>query len=311
MKKTVFLMTLVVISIFGVSFTVTAGDSVNGSSEVGKTLNIDKVFTGLQTFSGIEITYTQDNKASKAVINGPAEIVSKMTWEVNSKGVLSFSLPKNHNGFKGKITIKLNGQMLKNYEATSGGIINVTTPVKGGETLNFAVSSSGNIILNKEVEVTKNDINIAGSSSGEIVFLSSVRSESMNIALSSSSTMKVPVMINASTRFAASSTGILELGNVIIQNFDVALASGGECNVKEGKIQNLNVACASGGEFIGRDMKINEMALSASSGGTATLKGVCAEASLAVASGGDINVSGMKIAKVKSQKASSGGSINF
>lgn len=293
-----------------VSVSAEAKEEIAVGSNTTRRINIDKSFTGLHSSAGVEITYTEDNKGSMAVINGPSEIVNGMDWEVNSKGILSFSLPKNKRNYSGKITIQLNGRMLRNYESSSSGTINVTTAVKGKESLNFAVSSSGNIFLQKEVDVPGNDINIAGSSSGEVIFMSTVRSNTAKIALSSSSTVKIPILINATTLFAGSSTGILELGNIIMKEFDVALSSGGECNVKEGKIQSLNIACSSGGEYTGRDFKVNEMSLSSSSGGTITIKGVCSEATMAATSGGDINVKGMKIVKTRSQKTASGGRIS-
>lgn len=309
MKKINIIASVIVIFTIAVSFTAFSKERVSNVTNTTRNINIDKNFSGIHIYAGIEVNYTQDNKAARALISGPAEIVDKIEWEINSKGILSFKLPSKKIGYNGKISIQLNGGFLNDYSASSGGTINVITPVKGKDALNFAVSSSGNILLSNEVEAIGKEINIAGASSGEIIFSSSVRSQTVNIALSSSSTVKFPVLINSATRYAGSSTGILELGNVIMQEFDVALASGAECSVKEGKIQELNISCASGGEFMGRDIKVNEMALSSASGGTITLKGSCNKASMSAASGGDIDLSGMKIANIKSQKASSGGGI--
>lgn len=311
MKKTSFLILFVVASAIGISLSAIAETPDKKETTDTRTLKIDKRFTGLQSYAGIEITYTQDTNPSRAIINGPSEIVNKITWEVDSKGVLSFTLPKQNKGYKGKITIQLNGGLLTNYNAISGSTINVTTAVKAKEPLNFAVYSSANIILRKDVEATGEDINIAGASSGEVIFLSSVKCEDVNIALASSSTVKIPTLYSSATRYAGSSTGILEIGTVDIQEFDIALASGGECNLKEGKVDTLNIACASGGEFIGHTLTIGGMALSASSGGTITIKGECESAEMAAASGGNINVGGLKISKIKAQKSSSGGSINI
>lgn len=310
MRKTQIFKILIFIALLNVSLTALSKETVKKESFVRRTLNINKGFTGLKSSNGIDIIYTQDNKLPVAHINGPSEIVNKMTWEVDSRGVLTFSMPKNIKGYyKGEITIQLNGRLLKNYEAVSSGMIDVTTPVKIGEKLNFAVSSSGSVILRKEVEASGKEINIAGASSGNVVFLSSVRCESINISLASSSTVRIPVLINSLARYAGSSTGILELGNIIMKKFDVVLASGAECNVKEGKIQNLDISSVSGGEFIGNDIKLNDMDLKTGSGGTITIKGEGVAAEMAAASGGFINVAGMNIANIKSKKVSSGGKI--
>ena len=277
---------------------------------ITRTVSIDKNFSGLDAHAGMEITYTQNNSPSKAIIKGPKEIVEGITFDVNNNGVLTFNYP-NLKKINGKVTITLNGKVLKNYQVSSSGIINVTTPVKVDQVLNFAASSSGKIILQKNVENEKNNINVSVSSSGEVLFKSVVKGNVINVASSSSSLVTLLSASSAVFNYSGSSVGILELNSLTADQFNISVSSGGGVTVKDARIKVFNGMASSGGEASVLNLIADKVNASTSSGGEIKLSGSCEEANMTASSGGVVNGKKLTIKNLKSKKTSSGGSVKL
>ena len=277
-----------------------------------RTMSIDKKFTGLKTEAAIEITYTQNNSKPMAVITGPKEVIDGMNYSINKKGVLSFVLPKTKKNYRGKVSIELNGGPLYNYEATSSGTIKVTTPVKVSETLNFAVSSSGEIVMMKDINSGTKNINVAVSSSGKMMFQGSLlEGAAFNFVTSSSAFIKFNSIEGKAMNYAASSVGTLEGLNLKLNIANFSVSSGGGITVRQLIANTLSATTSSGAEIDCENVNIGNISLIASSGGTITLNGKVNEAIMSASSGGDINVKGLKINKTINRNSSSGGSINL
>lgn len=281
------------------------------STDYTRIIEIKGDFSGLITHNAIEITYTQDNKPSRAVISGPQEIVEEMTYIINNKGSLDFRLPLKTKNIRKNITIKLNGHALLNYTASSAGVIKVTTPVTISEPLNFNLSSSGEVIMLKQVGNKFSSIKISGASMGEVRFKEAVVCNAMHIALASTAGCKAPSIETETLNYAGSSTGNLETLNLKADNVRIAIASGAEANIKQLTVNSLKVAASSGGEMSSEKLIGGNIQLDASSGGTITLQGTANQAGMSASSGGEININKLVIKKITSCKSSSGGNISF
>lgn len=301
-----FILTLLLIGILNV-YASTPPDSPNTTREI----NIEKKFTGLKSHAALEIIYTQNDLPSKALIQGPKDIIDGMTWKVDSNGDLSFQYPKNKKIKSGKIVIKLNGGPLYNYDVSSSGILKITTPVICNKTLNFVASSAGRIQFLKKVDTSESSLNIVTSSSGQIVFAVPVNGNTMNLTASSSGMVTVPSLSLNSLNYAGSSTGMLEVGNLKLKNASISLSSGGEANFKDIFSETISISASSGSEFKCKNITTNNMSLSVSSAGTISVGGKCITASMVASSGGTINSQNMKIERIKSQHVSSNGKIKL
>lgn len=310
MNKLIFKSSFLVAVILVISiFHVWGNDSKENKKIITRTVKIDKHFSGLVSYAALEITYTQNNEDPIAVITGPADIVEGMTWKINSNNILSFQYPKKKNN-TGKVTVKLNGGLLTNYEASSSGIIRVATDTKSNKNLNFAVSSLGKIIM-QGTAAAKEAINIAASSSAEMTFNKAVVGGVANIAASSSSLIKLPSLSSAPLNYSGSSMGILEVNELTSTTANITLSSGGEFSTAACNIGTVNLDASSGGDASFGNVVAKTLNMSVSSGATVKMKGTCNNANFSAASAGQINAKGMKIERLNTRKTSSGGSINL
>lgn len=299
---------LILITIINYSCSsVSYASSINSS----RTINIDKNFTGVRTQAAIEITYTQNTSKPIAIITGPKEIIEGMSYSINKNGILSFELPKNKKNIWGKISIELNGGPLYNYEASSSGSIVVTTPVNVNNTLNFAISSSAEILMKKDVDSNTNNINVAVSSSGKMIFQGSVIAKGCNFATSSSAYFKTNYIVTNSINYAGSSVGTFEGVSLKADKANFSVSSGAGLEIGQTTIGSLSASASSGADISCGNVNLNLVSLIASSGGTITIKGNTKEAVMSASSGGAINAQNLNIKQTVTRNSSSGGSINL
>lgn len=275
---------------------------------VSRTISIDKEFTGLISQTAIEIIYTQNNQPSKAVITGPEEIVEKMTYKI-SQGVLEFELPKKKRNIKGKITIELNGGIIKNYITSSSGIIKVKTPVDCPDAMVFSSSSSGSIEMLETVKCDGTSISIAASSSGDVFFQSILEGKNLIANASSSGSIKAPSIKVVNLNFDGSSSGELKAEQIKANNINIQVSSGADASVNTCEALNFVAVSSSAGDIVCKKAILNHITLSSSSGGDINLQGKADNASLSASSGGTVNVKGMVIGNIESINTSSGGNI--
>lgn len=303
--------TFIFISIFALITPSCVAQKTNENS-MTRTISIEKAFSGLKTHSSIEITYTQNSRPSEAIITGPEEVVAGMTYEVNSKGILKFNFPNHKNSnlkVNGKIKILLNGPILQNYEATSAGVIKVTTPITSKKNLNLQVSSSGNIILQKNVSALNQSVNLAVSSSGNIKFLENLECEESNFALASSAGIKIPQVTCKNMNYAGSSTASLEIDSIDVDTANLAVSSGAEGEIETCKANSLNLTASSGSDIKLENVTAKMIVGASSSGSEISLSGKAETGILTAASGGRINISKIRFNNLQKISQASGGKI--
>lgn len=276
-----------------------------------KTISIDKKFNGVHAKQAIEITYTQDNKASKAVISGPKVLVDSVKYSVDKNGVLSFSLPKiDLKKVKGHLEIQLNGGLLDRYGASSAGELSVTTPVKASSNLYIDASSSGEIKMRKNVSAENKIVNVESSSSGEISFYQGLNAGTVNLAGSSSASIDIDTANVTTMNASSSSAADIDVKNLVATTVNVSTSSGADADVETCKTNTINLTASSGAEIEIKSLTANTTNAGTSSGGTIKMAGTTNEANLKASSGGDINCKSLNIKNLSSLQTSSGGSVN-
>lgn len=275
-----------------------------------KTINIKEKFTGLKVEGNIEVNYTQNSNAPKAIVKAPVDLMDEISYKVTPQGMLIFKMSKNTKNYD-KIVIDLNGGLLNNYDVTATAQINILTPVMGKGPFNFAASSSGMVVAQKEVGEGSETINIAASSSSELVFRAKISGNVVNLAISSATMIKMASLNVSTLNYAGSSLGILNVETMKADNVNVSVSSGSECDIATAKASNLRISASSGSEVTMANCDINKVWLETSSGSVATLSGKCNEAVLSSSSVAKINCKKLKIANIRSRNSSTGGSISL
>lgn len=294
------------LSLFGTSCA--SSKEYNGDTTT-RTISINKKFNGVHAKQAIEITYTQDNNPSKAIIKGPKALVDVVQYSIDSNGVLFFSIPKMDRKVKGNLEITLNGGMLDRYGASSAGELSVTTPVNASGNLYFDASSSGEIKMRKNVSTSNKTVNAESSSSGEISFYQGLKSTSANLSASSSASIDIDTANISTLNTSSSSSADVDIDNLTSSTVNVSTSSGADTKIEICKTTTMNLTSSSGSDIYIKNLTANTTNVESSSGATIKIAGTTNNANLKASSGGDIDCKLLNINNLNSIHQSSGGSV--
>lgn len=218
MKKSISL------SLLGLLAIVSSAAAADATRQVKVAGNISE----LETAAGVAVVYTPSSERS-VTITGPADLVDKVSVR-QQKGTISFGCtdrvtPRNFN----KVKVYVNWPDISDFEASSGGSIEIQGAIgASNQKLDFEASSGASISANG-VTASKLDVEI---SSGASITISGINAQTVETEVSSGASASLAGTA-ATVDFEASSGGSLNASKLTARDGSAKANSGAsvKCHV--------------------------------------------------------------------------------
>lgn len=198
------------------------------AADANRQIRVNGNLSDLETSAGVAVVYTPSSDRT-VTITGPADLVNKVSVR-QQKGTISFGCtdritPQNFN----KVKVYVNWPGITDFEASSGGSIQINGTIGASNKKMEFEASSGAYISASGVTASKLDV---GASSGALITIFAINAKSVEAEVSSGASASLAGTATT-VEFEASSGGSLNASKLAARDGSAEANSGGsvKCHV--------------------------------------------------------------------------------